>query len=71
MSGHVHGKALKDSKAFNQLPPQPPAPLKEPAEPTKWVPVQIPDLQVMTLPELEKPRLTILEKLIPHLKKPS
>ena len=23
----------------------------------------------MTLPELEKPRLTILEKLIPHLKK--
>ncbi len=62
-------EALKDSEPFRQPTPASPALLKQPIQPAKWVAEQIPELPCILLPELEQPKLTMMEKLVPGMKK--
>ena len=63
--GSCTWESLKDKEPFQQPAPVAPTPLKRPTEPAPWVAEPLPELTLVTVPELEEPRLTIMERIIP------
>ena len=62
-------ESLKDTEPFRDPVPAAPVPLKQPTEPAKWVGEPIPEPPVITAPVFEEPKWTLMEKLVPGLKK--
>lgn len=62
-------ESLKDAEPFRGPVPAAPVPLKQPTEPAKWVGEQIPEPPIVAAPEFEEPNWTLMQKLVPGLKK--
>ena len=62
-------ESLKDTEPFRDPVPAAPVPLKQPTEPAKWVGEPVPEPPVVTAPVFKEPKWTLMQKLVPGLKK--